>query len=124
MMHRSCSPPNRICFRRALDERESRPYDAPPHADLTGTSLGNSLFRLHALSTEWREIQPVKRVQQLATRLLRVHPVRAADALQLAAAIIASEDQPATLPFVTLDDCLAQAAEREGFPVVRPDRAD
>jgi predicted nucleic acid-binding protein len=92
--------------------------------DLTGTSLGNSLLRLDALSTEWREIQPVKRVQQLATRLLRVHPVRAADALQLAAAIVASEDQPATLPFVTLDDRLAQAAEREGFPVVRPDHAD
>lgn len=91
--------------------------------DLTRTSLVDSLFRLDALSTEWREIQPVERVRQLATRLLRVHPVRAADALQLAAAIIASEDQPATLPFVTLDDRLAQAAEREGFPVVRPDRA-
>ena len=52
---------------------------------------------------------------------LRVHPLRAADALQLAAAIVAAEDQPADLPFVTLDDRLALAAEREGFTVVRPD---
>jgi predicted nucleic acid-binding protein len=56
----------------------------------------------------------------MATRLLRVHPLRAADALQLAAAIIAAEDDPRSLPFVTLDDRLALAAEREGFPVVDP----
>jgi hypothetical protein len=53
---------------------------------------------------------------------LRVHPLRAADALQLAAAIVASEDQPASLPFVTLDDRLGQAAQREGFTVIRPDQ--
>jgi predicted nucleic acid-binding protein len=60
-------------------------------------------------------------VRQTAIRLLRVHPLRTADALQLAAAIAAAEDHPATLPFVTLDERLAQAAEREGFPVARPD---
>jgi predicted nucleic acid-binding protein len=49
--------------------------------------------------------------------------LRAADAQQLAAAIVGSEDQPATLPFVTLDDRLAQSAEREGFVVVRPGAA-
>ena len=86
-------------------------------------SLIDAFDRLDSLSMTWREIQPVGRVRQIATRLLRVHPLRAADALQLAAAIVASEDQPASLPFVTLDDRLAQAAEREGFLVVRPDRA-
>jgi hypothetical protein len=53
-------------------------------------------------------------------RLLRVHPLRAADALHLGAALVAAEDNPRTLPFVTLDDELALAAEREGFPVVGP----
>jgi hypothetical protein len=53
-------------------------------------------------------------------RLLRVHPLRTSDALQLAAAIVAAEDHPATMPLVTLDERLAQAADREGFPVVRP----
>jgi hypothetical protein len=48
-------------------------------------------------------------------RLLRVHPLRAADSLQLAAAVVASEGDPGELPFVCLDEKLAQAASREGF---------
>jgi predicted nucleic acid-binding protein len=51
-------------------------------------------------------------------RLLRLHSLRAADALQLAAAIVLSEHDPATLPFVTLDDQLARAAELEGFSLL------
>jgi hypothetical protein len=54
-----------------------------------------------------------------AQRLLRVHPLRAADSLQLAAAIVAAEGDPATLEFVGLDDRLNDAAAREGFRVVR-----
>lgn len=79
-----------------------------------------ALDRLEALSRSWTEVGPGGRVRQVAYRALRVHPLRSADALQLAAAIVASEDRPATLPFVTLDDRLAEAAEREGFVVVRP----
>lgn len=89
---------------------------------LDAQSMVGALDRLDALSLVWTEVEPGQRVRQVAVRLLRVHPLRAAAALQLAAAIVASEDQPASLPFVTLDDRLAQAAEREGFPVVRPDR--
>lgn len=55
-----------------------------------------------------------------ARRLLRVHALRAADALQLAAAIAASEADPASLKLVTLDERLAEAARREGFPVAVP----
>jgi predicted nucleic acid-binding protein len=91
--------------------------------DLTGTSFAESLQRLDALSMAWREVQPAGRLRLIAIRLLRVHPLRAPDALQLAAAIVASEDQPATLPFVTLDKRLARAGEREGFAIVRPDQA-
>jgi predicted nucleic acid-binding protein len=53
-----------------------------------------------------------------ALRLLDLHDLRAADALQLAAALVASDERPASLPFVTLDQRLAEAAEREGFAVV------
>ncbi len=88
---------------------------------LTATSIADALHRLDELSMGWREVQPIGRIRQIASRLLRVHPLRAGDALQLGAAIVASEDQPATLPFVTLDDRLATAAEREGFATVRPD---
>ena len=76
--------------------------------------------RLETLRAAWEEIRPGTRLRQNATRLLRVHPLRAADALQLAAAITAADGDPRTLPFVTLDDRLARAAEREGFPVVEP----
>ncbi len=76
--------------------------------------------RLAALRTSWEEVQPSDRVRRMATRIVRVHPLRAADALQLAAAIAVADGNPRSLPFVTLDDRLARAAEREGFPVVEP----
>ena len=90
---------------------------------LDAQSMVVALDRLDRMSLVWTEVEPGQRVRQVAFRLLRVHPLRAADALQLAAAIVASEDQPASLQFVTLDDRLALAAEREGFTVVRPELA-
>ncbi len=90
---------------------------------LTASSMTDGLRRLDGLANAWREVLPVTAVRQTAIRLLRVHPLRTADALQLAAAIVAAESHPATLPLVTLDERLAQAAEREGFTVVSPDQA-
>ena len=85
-----------------------------------GTPVDEALARLDVLSSAWLEITASDRLRRAAWRLSRVHPLRAADALQLAAASIASEQEPQTLPFVTLDERLASAASREGFPVVRP----
>ena len=76
--------------------------------------------RLADVGASWQEIQPAVRLRQTAERLLRTHTLRAADALQLAAAIIAADDDPHSLAFVTFDDRLARAAERQGFPVVEP----
>lgn len=76
--------------------------------------------RLDAHRMSWQEVQPASRLRKAAERLLRVHPLRAADALQLAAALIAADGNPETLAFVTLDERLARAAEREGFPVIEP----
>ena len=76
--------------------------------------------RLAAMVGEWDEVRPVERIRPLAERLLRTHPLRAGDAIQLAAAILAADANPDSLPFMTLDDRLALAAEREGFPVVEP----
>ena len=87
---------------------------------LSSESMGEALRRLNAIADSWQEVQPIDRVRQTAIRLLRVHPLRTADALQLSAAIAAAEDHRDGLPFVTLDDRLAEAAEREGFPVTRP----
>ena len=90
---------------------------------LSPPSMTDGLRRLDGLVRSWREVQPAAVVRETAIRLLRVHSLRTADALQLASAIVAAEGHPASLPLVTLDERLAQAAEREGFVVVRPDQA-
>jgi predicted nucleic acid-binding protein len=84
---------------------------------LTVSEATATLERLRALSAAWQEIVPADPVRSAAERLLRVHPLRSADSLQLAAAIVAAEHEPATLAFVSLDDRLNQAASREGFPL-------
>jgi uncharacterized protein len=76
--------------------------------------------RLDRFAATWQEVQPSEWLREHALRLLRVHELRAADALQLAAGIAAAEGRPTTLAFVCLDDRLAAAAEREGFPVAGP----
>jgi predicted nucleic acid-binding protein len=82
--------------------------------------LASAFARLEDISAHTQEIAPTARLRQIAERMLRVHPLRTGDALQLAAAVIAADGSPATLPFVTLDERLARAAEREGFPVIEP----
>ncbi len=77
-----------------------------------------ALQRLHKLSAGWHEIDPSDEIRETAARYLRVHPLRAADALQLAAAFAAAERRPASLEIVTLDERLANAASKEGFTVL------
>jgi predicted nucleic acid-binding protein len=70
------------------------------------------------LAQMWRSVASLDLVRARAIRLVQTHPLRAADALQLASALVASGERPETLPFVCLDDRLRDAAEREGFPVL------
>ena len=79
--------------------------------------VSEHLGRLNALSQVWYEVQPSQRLKLVAQRLLRVHPLRAADSLQLAAATVAAEDDPSSIGFVCFDARLNQAASREGFPI-------
>jgi len=69
---------------------------------------------LAVLRRSWFEIQPGDAVREQALRLLRLHPLRAADALQLAAALEWA-GMPATGVLMTYDDRLRTAARREGF---------
>lgn len=85
--------------------------------DLTSEGTGAAVERLDGLAEGWNEVQPVEAARRAARRLLRVHRLRAADALQLAAAVVASEGNAASLEIVTLDDRLTDAARREGFVV-------
>lgn len=85
---------------------------------LTLGEATTAIERLRALSEAWQEVLPSDAVRNTAQRLLRVHPLRAADSLQLAAALVAAEGDAARLPFVCLDDRLSEAAVREGFAVL------
>ncbi len=69
----------------------------------------------------WSEVTAVELVRRHAERVVETHPLRAADALQIGAALIAAEDDPSSLEFLTLDGWLAEAAAREGFRVLGPD---
>jgi predicted nucleic acid-binding protein len=73
---------------------------------------------LHAVESTWTVVNHLESVAARARHLLTVHALRAADALQLAAALTFCEDQPVNLPFLTLDRRLAIAARAEGFTVL------
>jgi predicted nucleic acid-binding protein len=66
------------------------------------------------------QVEDVERVKERACRLLHVHPLKAADALQLAAALCACLERPQGQTFVTLDSRLASSASREGFSIYPP----
>jgi len=59
-------------------------------------------------------------VKAIARRLLRTHSLRAADALQLGAALVWCAGRPQGRTVHTLDARLAAAARREGFDVPGP----
>jgi predicted nucleic acid-binding protein len=69
------------------------------------------------------EVPATDRVRDSAIRLLRVHTLRAADALHLAAALTWADGPPAGRELVTFDERLADAASREGFSVRGPGSA-
>ncbi len=82
--------------------------------------VGVAMERLERIARNWLETEPSETVREIAQRLLRVHNLRAGDSLQLAAAIVASENYPSSAEFVCLDSRLNEAAMREGFRVVDP----
>lgn len=85
---------------------------------LTAAETNQVFEQLQELTQVWHLIDPVETIRVSARRFLRVHDLRAADALQLAAAFVAAEGRPTSLPFVCLDHRLAAAAHREGFAVI------
>ncbi len=84
--------------------------------------IQSAFERLSILREDWSEITPGALVRDTAKRLLRVHPLRAADSLQLAAAWVLSDHDPGSITIISLDDRLLNAARREGF-LVAPEEA-
>jgi uncharacterized protein len=87
---------------------------------ITAAEAEAALSAARVLSDGWHEIVPSDAIRRTAERLLRAHPLRAADSLQLAAALIAANHDPTTLELVCLDVRLTVAARREGFKVQQP----
>ena len=73
--------------------------------------------RAGGLFQAFSQVLGLESVRAHAIRLLDLHPLTAADSLQLAAALVAAREHPQDLPFVTLDRRLAEAARKEGFSV-------
>ncbi len=73
--------------------------------------------RLSFLEKAWVEVAPTTQVRDRALRLLRTHPLRASDAFQLAAALVACAERTTGWHFRTGDLRLRSAAEAEGFIV-------
>jgi predicted nucleic acid-binding protein len=83
---------------------------------LTATDERRILSGLDEIRAASHEVQAGEEIRRVALRLLRVHPLRAADSLQLAAALSWAGSPPFDgAEFVTLDDRLAEAAVLEGF---------
>ena len=74
--------------------------------------------RLDAFAGHWDEVTDVLAVRSRAHALLARHPLRAADAGQLGAALLVQEQLAQPLTFVCLDQRLSLAAERESLPVL------
>lgn len=91
-------------------------------AELRRREVDLVMARLALLGSRWSETRDLAAVSERAERLLADHPLRAADALQLAAALVLFDDRARDHGFVTSDGDLAAAAGREGFDVFVPGR--
>ena len=85
---------------------------------LDSAGLQAATGRMRKLSAAFIEVPASDELRNHALRTVRVHPLRAADAMHLAAALIASDFSPGALEFVTFDERQARAAELEGFRVI------
>ena len=73
------------------------------------------LSKIGPFAQRTEEVQPTEEVRQTALRLVRVHDLRAADSLQLAAALVWARHVTTGIEFVCMDARLRAAAEKEGF---------
>ena len=86
---------------------------------LTQIEGRQALVRLDHLRARWNEVQPTEDVRHRAERAVVSHRLRAADALQLAAALVWCSNRPRGRAFVVADGALSDAVEAEGFTVIR-----
>ena len=92
-------------------------YRAVRLGGLSESDAGRALDRLAQLEKRWTEIVASDRVRDIALDALRTHDLRAADAVQLASALIWCRQRPQRRSFVCFDQRLAAAGRAAGFDV-------
>jgi hypothetical protein len=98
-------------------ECQSALYRRHRESPLPSPAIRQMTERLRAVVEHADTVAPTDDVRRRAARLLAGHALRAADALQLAAALAWCEEQPHNETFVSLDERLSAAARQEGFDV-------
>lgn len=86
--------------------------------ELSPTKLAESLDQMNDLTRCWQEIEPSSSLRAFAEELPQRYGLRAADALQLAAAWTWTMQRPANRPFLSGDQKLLEAARQMGFRTV------
>lgn len=100
----------RLELRSALERRRRE-------GGLSPDSYAAASRRMDVLKMQWHIVQPGDFCMERAERLLALHPLRAADAFQLAAALLACGEHTKDSEFHCSDRRLWEAAEREGFRI-------
>ena len=85
---------------------------------LTAAGLVQAQIALEGLRGKWREVLPSDSLRDEAERLIDRFPLRAADALQLAAALSWCIGRPKGRVFISGDRQLLDAARELGFHAV------
>ena len=96
----------RSAFARLVRERE-----------ITTEQRAAAIRVLARLRAAWDEMLPTEKLRSLAEDLTDAHDLRAADAAQLAAALVWCRERPKERPFVCFDERLKKAASALGFSV-------
>jgi predicted nucleic acid-binding protein len=82
-------------------------------------AISAAFVRLDSLRAVWREVPPSEHLRDLAAMMLSQFPLRSADSLQLAAALVWCKERPSRHAFVCADVRLSDAASKAGFAVER-----
>ena len=96
-------------------------YSAPSRLARQGV-LNNKNYTIAVERFNWIEknrieVFPSETLRALSIDLLQQYELRAADAMQLASALIWCNEKPNNKPFITFDEQLALAASKAGFAV-------
>ncbi len=84
---------------------------------ISGTEYTQAKAKVHAIESASQIILPGNRLRQQACLLLEQFQLRAADSMQLAAALAWCEESPKGNVFLSFDDRLRATAETLGFTV-------